>query len=72
MSIRLAGVEHSATIKVKGRKTGTNQYHFIGEYPLLMSDFGIDPLNALFGMIKVGNAVEVKFDLVMVADTINE
>ena len=72
VSIKLAGVERNALIKVEGKQTGINQYHFIGEYPLLMSDFGIEPPTALFGMIKVRNDVEVKFDLIIVTNIINE
>jgi len=72
VSIKLAGVERNALIKVEGKQTGINQYHFIGEYPLLMSDFGIKPPTALFGMIKVRNDVEVKFDLIIVTNIINE
>jgi len=39
---------------------------------LLMSDFGIKPPTALFGMVKVRNDVEVKFDLIIVTNIINE
>lgn len=72
VSIKLAGVERNAIIKVQGKQTGINQYLFFGEYPLLMSDFGIKPPTALFGMIKVRNDVEVKFDLNIITDTITE
>lgn len=72
VSIMLAGVERKAIIKIQGKQTGINQYHFIGEYPLLMSDFSIKPPTALFGMIKVRNDVEVKFDLIIDTNIINE
>lgn len=68
----LAGVERKAIIKIQGKLTGINQYHFIGEYSLLISDFSIKPPTALFGMIKVRNDVEVKFDLIIATNIINE
>lgn len=65
VSISMAGVTKNAFIVVQGKQTGNDQYRFVGQHSLLMNDFGITPPTAFFGMVKVKDAIIVKFDLIV-------
>lgn len=65
LSVSMAGSTKNANIIVQGKQTGDNQYRFVGQYSMLMTDFGITPPTALFGMVKVNDAIIVKFDLLV-------
>ncbi|MEO6894849.1 MAG: YceI family protein [Ginsengibacter sp.] len=65
VSISMAGSTKNAFIIVQGKQTGKSLYRFVGQYSMLMTDFGITPPTALFGMVKVMDAIIVKFDLIV-------
>ncbi len=67
VSISMAGSTKHAFIIVKGTQTGNSLYHFVGQYSMLMTDYGVTPPTALFGMVKVKDAIIVKFDLIIAA-----
>jgi YceI-like domain len=63
--ITLAGVTQPAEIMLKAKKTGNNEFQFIGEHQIIMSQFGITPPTALFGLIHVNDNILVKFNLLI-------
>lgn len=72
VSISIAGSTKNALISVQGKQTGNNLYRFVGQYSMLMTDFGITPPTALFGMVKVMDAIIVKFDLIIAATAVGK
>jgi len=64
--LTIAGTERTVTMHVKGQRSADGTYRATGELPLLMSDFGIDPPTALFGLIKAHDPITVRFDLVAI------
>jgi hypothetical protein len=62
-NLRLAGAQQSISMDVIIRRD--SRHHFIAhaETSMLMSDFGVTPPVALFGLIKGGEKVVVTFDL---------
>ena len=71
VSISMAGSTKNAFIIVQGKQTGNSLYRFVGQYSMLMTDFGITPPTALFGMVKVMDGIIVKFDLIIAATAVS-
>lgn len=63
VAISLNGVSKADQIIVHWEKSGFNQYRFIGEKELLMSDFNIDTPVAALGLIKVNDEINIRFNL---------
>ncbi|MFI5134855.1 MAG: hypothetical protein ACHQD9_03275 [Chitinophagales bacterium] len=63
--ITLAGKRLAQLISVNESGIGTGIYHFTGNHRMLLSDYGIDPPKAFFGLIKVHDAITVQFDLMV-------
>ncbi|MEO6259246.1 MAG: YceI family protein [Thermoanaerobaculia bacterium] len=64
--LSLAGVERSISFETAVQRTSRTQFRMTAEMPVRMSEFGIAPPTALFGMIKSADALSVRFDLVLV------
>lgn len=60
--ITLSGKTRLNTLRLTGTQTG-DIYSFKGECNIKLSDYGINPPKALFGMIKVHDEIHVLFDL---------
>ena len=59
-----AGAAEQARLVASGEVSARELVEAItGELPLLMTDFGIKPPSFMFGALKVGNEVKVKFTL---------
>ena len=71
VSISMAGSTKNVFIIVQGKQAGNNHYRFVGQHSMLMTDFGITPPTALFGMVKVKDAIIVKFDLIVSARAVS-
>ncbi len=65
VSITITNVTQKVCIPVKARQTGPNQFQVQGEKALQMSAFGVDPPEAMFGMIKVDDWITFHFDLMV-------
>ncbi len=59
----IAGVSKPVSVKV-AMNIEKNSFSIIGEQPINLLDFEIEPPTAMFGQIIVGDVVTVKFDLV--------
>lgn len=62
-TLLIAGQEKSIEMKVSAERDGAGKAVARGEQTLLLTDFGIKPPSFMFGMLKVGNEVKVKFNL---------
>ncbi len=60
-NLNIAGVTRGVNIHAKVNSTANNNITIEGAVPLRMSEFGIDPPNALFGALKVSNNVTIQF-----------
>jgi hypothetical protein len=57
-------------LNAKVKVLGPNLFQVRGEKALQMSAYGINPPEALFGMIKVNDAIIFKFDLILSVEPI--
>jgi hypothetical protein len=62
-SITITNVTRKVQLNVRCRKLGSGRFRFFATKELMMTDFGIDPPTALFGLIKVKDAIRINFDL---------
>ncbi len=63
-TLTLGGVQKAISIPAEG-KTESGALHVTGAYELKMSDYGLKAPSLMFGRIKVRDAVNVKFDLLL-------
>ena len=63
-SLTLGGVTKQIAIPATGKSEGS-ALRVTGTYPLNMKDYGLKPPTLMFGRIKVGESVAVKFDLLL-------
>ncbi len=68
--LTVAGTTRTVDLEVRVRDNGTRGLRITGSKELLMTDFGIDPPTAMLGMLKTGDQVVVRFDLVMSYSTV--
>jgi polyisoprenoid-binding protein YceI len=63
-TLKLGGVQKPISIQAIG-KSEQNALRVTGSYPLKMTEYGLKPPTLMFGRIKVGETVTVKFDLLL-------
>lgn len=63
-TLDLGGVSKEITMKAVG-KSENGLLHVTGTYDLKMTDYGLKPPTLMFGRIKVGETVKVKYDLLL-------
>ena len=61
--ITIAGKTRRVDLVIKHQRVSDNEFRFGGTKSLKMTDFDIDPPTPAMGLIKVGNAVEIRLDL---------
>lgn len=64
-AVNIAGVEKIIDMKVTGKALGGGKMEFEGSKLLNMKDFDMEPPTALFGQIKTGEEITVKFKVTM-------
>jgi polyisoprenoid-binding protein YceI len=62
-TLLVAGQEKPIEMKISAERTSDGKAVAQGEQTLLLTDFGITPPSFMFGALKVGNEVKVKFTL---------
>ena len=62
-TLTILGTDKTLAMKVDATRLAEGKATAEGEETLLMSDFGIKPPSFMFGTMKVGNEVKVKFNL---------
>lgn len=63
-TLNVAGKSKNIEMKVNGKIDGNNIV-FTGEKKLLMTDFGVDPPTAFFGVMKSGNQITIVYNVVL-------
>lgn len=66
-NLTVAGVTKKITFKSTGKKTANGGYQLTGTVPMKMTDFKMKIPTALLGTIKAGDAVTVKFDVMVLS-----
>jgi len=61
--ITLNNVSKEYWLNITAKKSGPNQFRFIGSKSLKMTDFCVTPPVAMMGMIKVQDAITINLDL---------
>jgi polyisoprenoid-binding protein YceI len=62
-ALTIAGQEKVISMKIKAERLSDGKATAEAEQALLMSDFGIKPPSFMFGRLKVGDEIKVKFNL---------
>jgi polyisoprenoid-binding protein YceI len=62
-TLTILGKEKVVAMKIDAARLNDGKATAEGEETLLMSEFGIKPPSFMFGTMKVGDAVKVKFNL---------
>ena len=63
-TLALGGVTKPITMKAEGKPEG-GMLRITGAYALKMTEYGLKPPTLMFGRIKVGETVTVKYDLLL-------
>lgn len=61
--LTISGKENSINMPIKSERAVNGSVSATGTYALLMTDFGIKPPKFMFGTLKVGNKITVKFNI---------
>ena len=64
-TLSLGGAQHPIDIRAVATDAGNGAVRIVGSYELALSAFGLKRPSLMFGTIKVGEMVQVKFDLVL-------
>jgi polyisoprenoid-binding protein YceI len=64
-TLRIAGHERVVRLPVEVEQQHDGTLRAQGALPILMTDYGITPPTALFGVVRTENRIVVKFDLVV-------
>ena len=62
-NLTMAGVTRKVSFKAIGKSNKAGMFQVKGALPLKMTDFKMTPPTALMGMMKVGDAITLKFDV---------
>ncbi len=62
-NLTMAGVTRKISIKSIGSSTKAGVYEFKGSVALKMTDFKMSPPTAMLGLMKVGDAITLKYDV---------
>lgn len=62
--LSLAGVTREISFKANAQRISRTRFHITADMPVRMTEFGITPPRALFGMIKAADELSVTLDLI--------
>lgn len=62
-TLQIAGQDKAVDIKINAARLAEGKATAEGEETIKLTDFGIEPPSFMFGRLKVGNEVKVKFNL---------
>ncbi len=62
-TLMISGQEKTVAMKINAERLSDGKATAQGEQDVLMTDFGIKPPSFMFGRLKVGNEIKVKFSL---------
>ena len=64
-TLTIAGTENKVEMEVVATRLPDGTLKALGTVPIKMTDYGIKPPTAIFGRIKAGDAVKVRFELTL-------
>ncbi|MEO5816830.1 MAG: YceI family protein [Gemmatimonadaceae bacterium] len=64
-ALNLGGAEHPVNVSAVATDAGNGALRVVGSYELALSSFDLKAPTLMFGSIKVGDKVQVKFDIVL-------
>jgi polyisoprenoid-binding protein YceI len=64
-TLSLGGAEHPVDVTASAIDAGSGAMRVVGSYEVVLSAFDLKRPSLMFGRIKVGDKVQVKFDLVL-------
>jgi polyisoprenoid-binding protein YceI len=64
-TLRVAGRERSVRVPIELERLRDGTLRARGALPILMTDYGITPPSAFFGVLRTENRIVVKFDLLI-------
>jgi polyisoprenoid-binding protein YceI len=67
-TLKIVGTERRIAMDVTATRLPDGSVKAAGTVPIKMTDFGIKPPTVMFGRIKTGNDVKVKFELTVTAE----
>jgi polyisoprenoid-binding protein YceI len=70
-NLTMAGVTNKITLKTTGKIVKAGVYEFSGSVTLKMSDYGMKRPTAMLGLMKVGDAITLKYDVTFEGAPIN-
>ena len=62
-NLTMAGQSKKISLKAICKTTKTGDYEIKGTFPMKMTEFGMKPPTAMFGTMKTGDAIIIKFDV---------
>ena len=62
-NLTMAGTTRKISFKAIGKSAKAGVYEFKGSIPLKMTDYKMKPPTAMMGMMKVGDAITLKYDV---------
>jgi hypothetical protein len=62
-TLMISGKERAIDMKINAERLSNGKAIATGEQAIQMTDFGIEPPSFMFGRLKVGNDIKVKFNL---------
>ena len=68
-NLTMAGVTKKVSFNTTGKALKPGTFQFTGSVALKMTDFKMKPPTAMLGMMKVGDAITLKFSIVLVGDS---
>jgi polyisoprenoid-binding protein YceI len=68
-NLTMAGVTKKISINTTGKALKAGTFQFTGSIALKMTDFKMKPPTAMLGMMKVGDAITLKFSIVLIGDS---
>ena len=70
-NLTMAGTSKKISFKTTGKKLKPGVYEFKGSIPLKMTDFKMKPPTAMLGVMKVGDAITLKYSINLEGAPIN-
>ena len=68
-NLTMAGVTKKVSFNTTGKALKPGTFQFTGSVALKMTDFKMKPPTAMLGMMKVGDAITLKFSIILVGDS---
>ena len=68
-NLTMAGVTKKVSFNTTGKALKAGTFQFTGSVALKMTDFKMKPPTAMLGMMKVGDAITLKFSIILVGDS---